>query len=243
MIRVDHLTKRYREGGMGRAALDDVTLEVRRGEFLAVMGHSGSGKTTLLNVLGGLDRDCTGHVVVDGREVSRMTDRELSRMRNGTMGFVFQAFHLLPQLTVIENVCLPASFAEAGGGTDAMRRALDALERVGLAQKAPVRPTQLSAGEKQRVAIARAIFNRPPLLLCDEPTGNLDAATGGTVLDIFHELNEHDGTTLVIATHEARVGSAASRRIDLEAGRIVADTGKGTTGADTGMHPDREVRP
>ena len=220
MVLVEHLSKRYPEGR--RPALDDVSLVVGRGEFVAVVGRSGSGKTTLLNVVGGLDRDCQGRVVMDGREVARLRDRDLSAMRNRTMGFVFQAFHLLPNLTVLENVALPASFGTGDGLANATGRAMEALDRVGLADKAPARPTQLSAGERQRVAIARAVLNRPALLLCDEPTGNLDAATGRTVLEIFLELNRGDGTTLLVATHEDRVSEAASRRVVLEAGRVVA---------------------
>ncbi len=223
MVRVQHLSKRY-PGGL-RIALDDVSLDVERGEFVAVTGRSGSGKTTLLNVVGGLDLQCEGRVEVDGHDLRKLRDRDLSQLRNRTLGFVFQAFHLLPQLTVLENVTLPASFAPVvpGPETDALGRG--AIERVGLIEKAGVRPTQLSAGEKQRVAIARAILCRPALLLCDEPTGNLDAATGRTVIDIFLELNRRDGTTLLVATHEPRMSEAAGRRVVLEAGRVVTPGG------------------
>ncbi|MBM4396381.1 MAG: ABC transporter ATP-binding protein [Deltaproteobacteria bacterium] len=221
MVRVEHLVKRYPAGALPRPALDDVSVTVARGEFVAIVGRSGSGKTTLLNAIGGLDRDCAGVLEVDGRALARMGDRELARMRNRGIGFVFQAFHLLPQLTVLENVMLPASFDDRGALPTARGRAGDALARVGLSDKAAVPPTRLSAGEKQRVAIARAILNRPALLLCDEPTGNLDAETGRNVIDIFLELAAKDGTTLMIATHEGRVAEAAGRRVVLAAGKVV----------------------
>lgn len=226
-IRVRGLRKVYRDRAREVTALDDVALDVKPGEFVALTGRSGSGKTTLLNVLGGLDRDYSGQVVLDGRDLVRLPDREVSDLRNRGIGFVFQAFHLLPHLTVIENVTLPGLFGKGERESRLEDRALQALDRVGLRDKAPVRPTRLSAGERQRVAIARAVLNRPRLLLCDEPTGNLDEATGEVVLDIFRELNGRDGATLVIATHSARVAGAAGRRVTLEQGRVVADD-KGT---------------
>lgn len=225
MIEVRGLTKVYPgavaspEEGRGAFALRGVELDVDRGEFVAVVGRSGSGKTTLLNVVGGLDRDYGGTVRVDGHDLSDLDDRALSRMRNRTIGFVFQAFHLLPHLTVLDNVLLPSWFADADAPGEATERAREALARTGLAHKAASLPTRLSAGERQRVAIARAILNRPRLLLCDEPTGNLDAQTGRAVLDIFLDLCGRDGTTLMIATHEDRVSGAAGRRVVLEAGR------------------------
>jgi len=224
-IQTAGLTKRYRDRSREVLALSDVHLTVEPGEFVAVVGRSGSGKTTLLNILGGLDRDYSGLVTLDGRDLSGLRDRDLSAVRNHGIGFVFQAFHLLPHLSVLENVTLPAWF---GGGIEppeVRRRALSALSRVGLADRVDARPTRLSAGERQRVAIARAILNRPRLLLCDEPTGNLDATTGDRVIEIFRELNEADRTTLVVATHSERVAAAATRRVLLEAGRVVPDGG------------------
>jgi putative ABC transport system ATP-binding protein len=232
VIQVRGLSKAYPgaivspEVGRGAYALRDLDLDVARGEFVAVVGRSGSGKTTLLNVVGGLDRDYTGRVEVGGRDLATLDDRALSRMRNRTIGFVFQAFHLLPHQTVLENVMLPARFADAHDPAGAERRAREALERTGLAHKASSVPTRLSAGERQRVAIARAILNRPELLLCDEPTGNLDAETGQAVLGIFLDLCAHDGTTLLVATHEDRVSRAAGRRVVLEAGRRVDGAGE-----------------
>ncbi len=228
-IQVQDLRKVYRGQAREVPALEGVWLAVRPGEFVAVTGRSGSGKTTLLNILGGLDRDYEGRVILDGRDLALLGDRDLSDMRNRGIGFVFQAFHLLPHLTVLENVTLPGLFGRVGSAHSTVERALVALERVGLRGKAGVCPTRLSAGERQRVAIARAILNRPRMLLCDEPTGNLDEATGAVVLDIFRELNEQDGTTLVVATHSPQVAAAASRRVALEAGRVVRDDGQPQT--------------
>lgn len=222
-IRVHGLRKVYRDRSREVIALEDVGLEVGQGEFVAITGRSGSGKTTLLNVLGGLDRDYSGLVELDGRDLARLRDREVSELRNRGIGFVFQAFHLLAHLTVLENVTLPAFFGPTRPDTSPDERALHALELVGLRDKVLVRPTRLSAGERQRVAIARAILNRPRLLLCDEPTGNLDEATGSVVIDIFRELNRREGATLLIATHSPLVATAAHRRITLERGRIVSD--------------------
>jgi ABC-type lipoprotein export system ATPase subunit len=203
-----------------------LNLQIEAGEFVAIVGRSGSGKTTLLNILGGLDRDYEGQVFIADQNLAKMDDVELSKMRNQTIGFVFQAFHLLPQLTVFENVLLPSRFSDYSDTEIFQQRAQIALARTGLLHRASSLPTSLSAGERQRVAIARAILNRPPILLCDEPTGNLDAETGQLVLDLFMELCENDGTTLIIATHEQRVSKAATRKVVLEAGRLVDDGGK-----------------
>ncbi len=214
------------EAGRGTYAIQDLNLQIEAGEFVAIVGRSGSGKTTLLNILGGLDRDYEGQVFIADQNLAKMDDVELSRMRNQTIGFVFQAFHLLPQLTVFENVLLPSRFSDYSDTEIFQQRAQIALARTGLLHRASSLPTSLSAGERQRVAIARAILNRPPILLCDEPTGNLDAETGQLVLDLFMELCENDGTTLIIATHEQRVSKAASRKVVLEAGRLVDNGGK-----------------
>ncbi|HHW97434.1 ABC transporter ATP-binding protein [Myxococcota bacterium] len=214
------------EAGRGTYAIQDLNLQIEAGEFVAIVGRSGSGKTTLLNILGGLDRDYEGQVFIADQNLAKMDDVELSKMRNQTIGFVFQAFHLLPQLTVFENVLLPSRFSDYSDTEIFQQRAQIALARTGLLHRASSLPTSLSAGERQRVAIARAILNRPPILLCDEPTGNLDAETGQLVLDLFMELCENDGTTLIIATHEQRVSKAATRKVVLEAGRLVDDGGK-----------------
>lgn len=217
------VVKIYKDKARTVKALDRVDLEVGAGEFVAIMGKSGSGKTTLLNVVGGLDSDYSGLVLVGGRDLKKLGDYELSLMRNRVIGFVFQAFHLLPHLTVAENIVLPAFFCKGVDQAEIARRVEWALDKVGLLDKAGVSPVRLSAGERQRVAIARAIFNRPTILLCDEPTGNLDEITGQSIIEIFSELNKSEKTTIIVATHSERVAKAASRNVVLDAGRIVSD--------------------
>ena len=215
--------KRYppREPGLpGEELLTGVDLEVKRGEFVAVEGQSGSGKSTLLHLLGGLDRDFEGEAQVLGCNLKTLSDRELAALRHTQIGFIFQSFNLLPALSALENVLLPDFFGE--GVPDAERRACEALGRVGLSDKAGARPAALSGGERQRVAIARALLARPPLLLADEPTGNLDARTGEGVIALFRELHQ-DGMTLLIVTHEARVSHAASRVLVLKNGTLAPE--------------------
>jgi putative ABC transport system ATP-binding protein len=205
-----------------RPLLAGVGLEVPRGEFVAIEGQSGSGKSTLLHLAGGLDRAYTGTVKLLGEDLASLSDAQLSERRNRSLGFVFQAFNLLPQLSALENVLLPAAFGGAAE-TDFTARALEVLEQVGLAGKIGARPAQLSGGERQRVAIARALLLKPTLLLCDEPTGNLDARTGAGIIDLFSELHRA-GTTLLIVTHEVRVSRAASRVLLLRDGLLTAQT-------------------
>jgi putative ABC transport system ATP-binding protein len=217
------VTKRYppREPGLlPQELLSAVELEVQRGEFLAVEGQSGSGKSTLLHILGGLDRDYQGEARVFGRDLRALHDSELAALRHLQIGFIFQSFNLLPGLTALENALLPDFFGE--GIPDATNRAREALGRVGLADKSNARPAALSGGERQRIAIARALLARPPLLLADEPTGNLDAQTGEGVIELFRELHK-DGMTMLIVTHEARVSRAATRVLLLREGKLVAD--------------------
>ena len=217
MISTEALTRSYDDGARGPVrVLDGVKLEVARGEFLAVVGRSGSGKSTLLHVLGGLDSGFTGQVTVAGTKLAGLSDRALSQFRNESVGFVFQSFHLVQGLSALENVALPAAFAAADGGED---RAREALTRVGLGEKTQRLPSQLSGGERQRVAIARALFNRPKVLLCDEPTGNLDAQTADEVIALFKSLNA-EGLTLIAVTHEDRLRAAASRILTLTEGRL-----------------------
>jgi putative ABC transport system ATP-binding protein len=217
------VTKRYppREPGLlPQELLSAVELEVQRGEFVAVEGQSGSGKSTLLHILGGLDRDYQGEARVFGRDLRALHDSELAALRHLQIGFIFQSFNLLPGLTALENALLPDFFGE--GIPDATNRAREALARVGLADKSNARPAALSGGERQRIAIARALLARPPLLLADEPTGNLDAQTGEGVIELFRELHK-DGMTMLIVTHEARVSRAATRVLLLREGKLVAD--------------------
>jgi putative ABC transport system ATP-binding protein len=202
-------------------ALRGVSLEVSPGEYVAIAGPSGSGKSTLLQLIGGIDSPSAGTVEILGTRLDTLTDRQLTRLRLTRLGFVFQRFHLLPVLTAQENVELP--MAEAGVRTRERRaRALELLDYVGLKQRASHRATQLSGGEMQRVAIARALANRPALLLADEPTGELDAGTGGEILSLFRRLNS-DGTTLIVVTHDEQLAAEAGRVIHMRDGRIKDD--------------------
>ena len=219
VIRLREVSKSYGVGAARTAVLRGVSFEVNRGEFLALVGQSGSGKSTLLNIIGGLDHSESGEVEVLGHDYRTTSERELARLRNTSIGFVFQAFNLLDHLTCLGNVILPATFARDAG--DVTQRGLEALRRVGLSDLAYRKPAELSGGQKQRVAIARALFCKPALLLCDEPTGNLDSETGREVIEFFHELNERDGVTLIIVTHERRVSSVAGRIISIRDGQLV----------------------
>jgi putative ABC transport system ATP-binding protein len=202
-------------------ALRGVTLDIAEGEYVAVVGPSGCGKSTLLNLLGAIDRPTSGRVTIAGRDVGAMRDAEATRFRLTTIGFVFQRFYLMPTLTALENVELP--MAEAGlRGAEREARARELLSYVGLAARASHRPSELSGGEQQRVAIARALANRPALLLADEPTGELDAHTGGEIIELFARLNR-DGTTIVVVTHDERLAHAARRIVHMLDGRVVKD--------------------
>jgi putative ABC transport system ATP-binding protein len=216
------LSKDYPMNGEAVHALRGISLEVRSGEYVAVVGPSGSGKSTLLQLIGGIDIPSGGSVEILGTSLGALSDRQLTRLRLNRLGFVFQRFHLLPVLTARENVELP--MAEAGvRGRERRARALELLAFVGLKHRAGHRVTQLSGGEMQRVAIARALANRPALLLADEPTGELDAATGEEILALFSRLNR-DGTTLVVVTHDERLAAQAGRVVHMLDGRITSET-------------------
>jgi putative ABC transport system ATP-binding protein len=221
VIALRGIVKRFRDGEEALTVLDGVDLDVARGELVAIVGASGSGKSTLLYVTGGLDADFEGVATVAGRSLRALSADARAAFRNAEVGFVFQAFNLLPALTALDNVCLPAYFrgdgARSRGEREAAGRA--ALLRVGLQAKAAKRPAQLSGGERQRVAIARALFAEPRVLLADEPTGNLDTATGAAIIEIFQELAA-GGLAVVVATHEERVSGVASRVLHLERGRL-----------------------
>lgn len=219
IIRLENISKVYNMGDVEVKALQDVSLTVEKGEYCSIMGPSGSGKSTAMNVIGCLDRPTRGRYDLDGVDVARMPSNELAQIRNQKLGFVFQQFHLLPQLTALENVMLPMVY---GGVRPAERRdrAAEALRRVGLHDRMQNKPNQLSGGQQQRVAIARAIVNRPVLLLADEPTGALDTKTTQEVLDIFTELNA-SGMTVVMVTHEPEVASQTQRIVWFRDGRVL----------------------
>jgi putative ABC transport system ATP-binding protein len=221
VIFLTDVTKVYDTGDVPLRALDGVSLHVDDGEFIAVMGSSGSGKSTLMNIIGCLDRPTAGTYVLAGRHVSGMSRSELAKIRNGVLGFVFQQFNLLARTTALENVELPLEYAGIGSRLR-RRRAMDALERVGLGNRLAHHPNQLSGGQQQRVAIARAIVNAPRVILADEPTGALDSRTSVDVMAIFQGL-WRSGITVVLVTHEAEVAAFASRVVVMRDGRILSD--------------------
>src|ERR1700734_280732 len=222
MIRAHALTKTIDTGTHRVDILKGIELEIPRGQFAAVMGPSGSGKSTLLGLLAGLDTPTAGQIFLDGQEISGLKEDELALVRGRKIGFVFQSYNLIPTLTAQENVMLPMELAGNGSG-DGTARARELLDRVGLADRRDHYPVQLSGGEQQRVALARAFMVRPPILLADEPTGNLDTQNGQHVLELLISLNQREGTTLVLVTHDPALSSRASRRITLRDGRIVSD--------------------
>jgi putative ABC transport system ATP-binding protein len=217
-----HISKVYGIGDTAVVALDDLNLQVQRGEYLAVMGTSGSGKSTAMNILGCLDRPSTGSYYLNGTTVQDLSDDALADLRNRELGFVFQQFHLLAEMSALDNVILPMIYAGIPA-EERRQRAIAALERVGLAQRLNNKPNQLSGGQQQRVAVARAIINQPGLLLADEPTGALDSRTTEEVLDLFGELH-HQGMTILIVTHEHEVAERASRLVQFHDGRLLSDS-------------------
>ncbi len=221
VVRLRDVTKTYGAGAAKTKVLRGVSIDVEAGELVALVGQSGSGKSTLLNIIGGLDMPDSGEVEVLGIDTLKAGDRKRASLRNQSIGFVFQAFNLLDHLTCLGNVTIPSAFAH--DAKQVQERGRDALRRVGLSDFSHRYPSELSGGQKQRVAIARALFGAPSLLLCDEPTGNLDSETGKEVIDFFRELNAKDGVTLMIVTHERRVSSVAKRVIVMKDG-LIAET-------------------
>lgn len=219
IIRLENIFKIYGSGETEVRALNDVNLIVEQGEYCAIMGPSGSGKSTAMNIIGCLDRPTDGHYYLDNLDVAQIDDRSLAHIRNKKLGFVFQQFHLLPQLTALENVMLPMVYASVNP-KERSDRAIEALTKVGLANRLNNKPTQLSGGQQQRVAIARAIVNHPVVLLADEPTGALDSRTTQEVLDIFSELNA-SGITVVMVTHEPEVARQTQRIVWFRDGQVV----------------------
>jgi putative ABC transport system ATP-binding protein len=221
IIRIRDLTREYRMGSERILALREVTLEIRRNEYLAIMGPSGSGKSTMMNVLGCLDTATAGEYWLNGEEVSRLTDDALARVRNREIGFVFQTFNLLPRATALHNVELPLVYAGVRA-RERRERASAALDRVGLAERMHHRPNELSGGQRQRVAIARALVNQPSILLADEPTGNLDSVTSDEIMEVFAALHAA-GQTVIMVTHEPDIAARAQRVVVLRDGRVESD--------------------
>jgi putative ABC transport system ATP-binding protein len=220
MIRLRGVSKIYRVGTQRVPALRTIDLEIKDGEFIAIMGPSGSGKSTLMNIVGCLDRPTEGAYQLDGVQVSRLSDAQLARVRNRRLGFVFQSFNLLPRMSAVDQVALPLAYR---GATNRHQVALAALNMVGLSNRAHHKPTQLSGGQQQRVAIARALVGNPTIILADEPTGALDTKTSHDVMEIFRQLNEQRGITIAFVTHEPEVANYTRRIVSFRDGEIVGD--------------------
>ncbi len=227
VIRLEKLNRRYRMGAEYIDALGSVDLTVERGDYLAIMGPSGSGKSTLMNIIGCLDTPTGGAYWLNGKPVSAMNERQLARVRNSEIGFVFQTFNLLPRMTALANVEVPLVYAGAKR-RERERRAKEALETVGLGDRMSHRPSEMSGGQRQRVAIARALVTHPSILLADEPTGNLDSSTGREIMALF-DLLQSEGNTLIVVTHEPHIAKHARRAIHLSDGNIVKDEQQGAT--------------
>lgn len=227
LIQVKDLRKIYTLGNSASGTINsqvlfDINLVIERGEFVAIMGHSGSGKSTLMNILGCLDTPTGGHYWLDGQDVSSLSDDDLARVRNRNIGFVFQGFNLLKRMSALDNVATPLLYAGATRSTS-RKRALELLNQTGLGKFASYQPNQLSGGQQQRVAISRALVNNPQLILADEPTGNLDTQTSREIMDVFQRLNQEQGITVVLVTHEDDIATFTRRLVRLQDGRVVHD--------------------
>jgi putative ABC transport system ATP-binding protein len=223
-VEATDVTRTYELDGVSVPALRGVSLVIEPGDYVAIVGPSGSGKSTLMHLLGGLDRPSAGRLVIGGRDVSTLSPPEMARLRNETIGFVFQAFHLLPRTSAVDNVALPLVYRGVGA-RQRRAKAAEMLDRVGLGHRLHHRPNQLSGGEQQRVAIARALVTDPSVLLADEPTGNLDTATGNAVLGLLEDLNTTSGVALVLVTHDREVAARARRQIVMRDGLVVPPAG------------------
>ena len=219
VVHLDNVVKTYSMGESEVHALRGISFQIEQGEFLSIMGPSGSGKSTCMNMIGCLDRPTSGIVEINGKETAKMTEKELAVLRNQTVGFVFQQYHLIPSMNVLENVMLPLKYAHVEH-SERVERAEEALEAVGLGDRLKHRPHELSGGQKQRVAIARAMITQPKILLADEPTGALDSTTGKQVMELFKKINQEQGTTIIIVTHDPRIGESTKRCIKILDGQI-----------------------
>lgn len=222
IITINDVTKVYRTTTIETTALDHVSLEIDKGEFVSIMGPSGCGKSTLLNVIGLLDRPTSGSVNIAGTDIHGMTDARMAQFRNRTLGFIFQSFHLIPSLSVADNVELPLIYRSGVSASERKRLVAEVIDRVGLSHRRGHRPAQLSGGQCQRVAIARAIVGNPDIILADEPTGNLDSAMSAEVMEILHRLNREDGRTIVMVTHNEAQARQTDRIIQLHDGRRIS---------------------
>ncbi|HIT43094.1 MAG TPA: ABC transporter ATP-binding protein [Candidatus Caccovicinus merdipullorum] len=226
LIRLENLVKIYDTGAIKVLGLKKINLTIRRGEFVAIMGQSGSGKSTLMNILGCLDRPTMGHYYLDGIDTAALTPNQLSEVRNRKIGFVFQSFNLIPRTSALRNVELPMTYAHRLSKKERRERAMALLEQVGLGARAEHMPNELSGGQRQRVAIARALSNEPPLILADEPTGNLDTASSVEIMELFSRLHE-GGATVVVVTHEEDIAAFTERIIRFRDGQIISDKRNG----------------
>lgn len=221
MIKLTRVNKIYILGEGVVKAVDNVTLTIKKGEYVSILGTSGSGKSTLMHIIGLLDRPTTGTILVNGKDISKLSDEELSILRNTFVGFVFQQFNLINKLTVLENVALPAIYFKGKLKFDPTKKATELLERFGMGRRLNFYPNKISGGQQQRVAIARSLIMDPGLILADEPTGNLDSKTGDEILDILEDLNKKTGVTVVLVTHEKEVANRTRRQIYIKDGKVV----------------------
>jgi putative ABC transport system ATP-binding protein len=221
IIKIENLVKVYTTGSISLTALKGVNLEVKEGEFVAIMGSSGSGKSTLMNIIGCLDRATSGSYLLQGKDITEFDDDGLAEIRNKRIGFVFQSYNLLPKMDAVRNVELPLFYGKVSS-EERLNRSKEALKRVGLEDRMYHKPPEMSGGQKQRVAIARALVNRPSLILADEPTGNLDTASGDEIMGIFQKLND-EGVTIVMVTHEPEIAACTKRNIIFRDGNIISD--------------------
>ena len=222
MLHLADICKTYRVGPISTEVLRDVCLEVSEGDLLSIMGPSGCGKSTLMNIIGLLDQPTSGSYIMRGQEVGAMDDDELSHIRNASIGFVFQSFHLLPKLTATQNVCLPLTYRGVNEDESA-RRAREVLARVGMSDRGAHRPPELSGGQQQRVAIARALVGHPAIILADEPTGALDPRIGQEIMELFRKLNVDEGLTIIIITHDPKIAAQCKRRTRIENGSLLEE--------------------
>ncbi len=221
MIKLSHISKEYKLDGETFQALKDINLQINEGDLMAIVGPSGCGKSTLMHIIGLLDNPTSGKITIQGKDVSKLTDNDLSKLRNEFVGFIFQQFNLINKLTVLENILLPTIYNRRKMPYDPQKKAWELMKRFGIESKAKSYPNKLSGGQQQRVAIARALINSPKLILADEPTGNLDSKTGEKIIELLCELNEKDKITIIIVTHDAHIAERAKKHIHLLDGEIV----------------------